>query len=113
MDNGKYLFRIDDDLLDQMQQAARKQKLTSKTINVCEIDWVMEFYPNGTSDNNAGNFGVYLTLSSFPEKWSSITLSYNIKCNGTLSSFSHYTKLTETDNSFGWVLNTMTLSEIQ
>ena len=52
MDNykGEHNWKITGDLLQRLKAAKRKEKFTSTTFKMCNLDWVIDINPNGIED---------------------------------------------------------------
>ena len=110
---GTYEWIIDYETLQQMKKAKAEQEFSSPKFKIAELYWMIDSYPNGNDESDAGSFDIFLKILSMPTKWSDIILCYNIRCNETLSSCITTKSFDASGGNWGWGTNTMQFNEIQ
>ena len=112
MNFGEYSCIIDDPyLIEQMLAAENKQDFLSNIFSIAELNWQIDFYPNGNKEYNLGSFMVYLKLLSFRKSWKEIIVCRRISCPEAASSSTSIVSYTQ-NKSNGWDQNTLKLSEL-
>ena len=110
MDSGKYTWNVDQETLALMKGAQSGDEFLSPTFNIAGLTWKFEAYPNGSSDDRAGTFNLYLKLVTMPESWKYILCFRRVQCEQSKGSYPFYTTYKK-GLSKGWS-KTMLFSEI-
>eukprot|EP01084_Bolivina_argentea_P036087 66793_1 len=79
--SGEYVWQINGKQLLEMKQAKNKDEFVSDTFEMASMNWCIQVWPNGCSDNNVGSFDVFLKLlSSPPQNGTKIIVFRRIYC---------------------------------
>ena len=98
--------------IDDIKNALHLQRFMSPMFTVQGFKWYLEFYPNGSNDNNKGLSILYLCLAILPPKILSIELKYKLSIIETKSEYIDKF-IFNTDEAYdGWSRDILSLKDI-
>ena len=82
MDNGRYIWHINDDtIIHKMLKSKIAEKYESAIFEIGKLNSILFAYPNGYNSVHHGSFKLYLKLlSTIPSTWKNIIVCIRTKC---------------------------------
>ena len=106
-------FITDKQLVKKILTASNQQIFESEKFIMGGLKWMIDLYPNGDKVSNKGSIKIYLRLISMPSEFEKILVSWNVRCDKTLSSCTWITEFNAVTDNDGWTDKRSLLKEWQ
>eukprot|EP01084_Bolivina_argentea_P154528 269364_1 len=109
----KFEWTIDEATFPKFKKAKIGEEFKSPEFEIGpKIKWNLLCYPNGKVELDSKNVQLYLSISSFPMKYKSITVFYQLRCAKTASNFSGIKSFKGVNEQVVWFRGVFTNEEL-
>eukprot|EP01084_Bolivina_argentea_P265644 450375_1 len=97
--HNQWEWNVSADQFQQMKNARKEKKVKSKSFQLCDAKWHIEFYAMKKNENNCG---LYLYIDSVPDSTGRIEVNYHFKLNNKHEKKGGPKTFQKTGDNWGW-----------